>query len=399
MKQVLITDIETPYFLVDLDELKKNVTNLKKEFQKRWNNTIIGYSFKTNSLPWIITTLKKMGLYAEVVSKDEYELAKFLGYDINKIIYNGPIKSKETFLEALNYGAIVNIDSFQEIEWLKEIKLKSKNEKFKIGIRINFDLEKYCPNETSAGKRGSRFGFNFENDEFLKAIELLKKIENITIIGIHLHASSKTRSLNIYKELTKFAIVVKKMGINLEYIDIGGGFFGGLSNKPQYSEYAETICEILKKEFSEKTSLIIEPGAAIIASPISFITEVKSVKEVKEIRIITINGSCINLNPLMQNKKYFYKFYFKDKEKRKKIQKQLIVGFTCMENDELFELNDEVEFKEGDLIEFQKIGSYTMTLSPLFIEYFPTVVIKDENKYYLVRERWTYKEIIQKNYF
>lgn len=397
MKQVLINDIETPYFIVDLNELKKNVTNLKEEFQKRWNNVIIGYSFKTNSLPWIITTLKKMGLYAEVVSKDEYELAKFLGYEINKIIYNGPIKSKESFLEALNHGAIVNIDSFQEIEWLKEIKVRNK--KLKLGIRINFDLEKYCPNETSAGKRGGRFGFNFENGEFLKALKLLKKIENIAIAGIHLHTSSKTRSLNIYKELAKFAIVIKKMGINLEYVDIGGGFFGGLSNKPQYSEYAEIICEILKKEFDEKTSLIIEPGASIIASPISFVTEVKSIKEVKEIRLITINGSCINLNPLMQNKKYFYKFHFKDKEEREKVRKQLIVGFTCMENDELFELDDETKLKEGDLIEFQKIGSYTMTLSPLFIEYFPVVVIKDGNNHYLVRERWTYEEIIQKNYF
>ena len=34
MKQVLINDIETPYFIVDLNELKKNVTNLKEEFQK-----------------------------------------------------------------------------------------------------------------------------------------------------------------------------------------------------------------------------------------------------------------------------------------------------------------------------------------------------------------------------
>ena len=47
---------------------------LKDSLEKSWNNYRIGYSFKTNSLPWLVTFLKERGVLAEVVSDDEYAL-------------------------------------------------------------------------------------------------------------------------------------------------------------------------------------------------------------------------------------------------------------------------------------------------------------------------------------
>ena len=40
-----------------------------------WQNYIIGYSYKTNALPWLISYLNDQGCFAEVVSDDEYKLA------------------------------------------------------------------------------------------------------------------------------------------------------------------------------------------------------------------------------------------------------------------------------------------------------------------------------------
>ena len=158
----MINNLKTPYYLLDVEKLEKNFNNLEQAFKKEWNNLIIGYSFKTNSLPWLITFLKKMGCYAEVVSKQEYELAKKLGYTIDNIIYNGPVKSKETFREAINSNAIVNVDSFQEIEWLRELEIKKE---IKIGVRVNFDLEKAGHGEIANGELGSRCGISNEIGE------------------------------------------------------------------------------------------------------------------------------------------------------------------------------------------------------------------------------------------
>ena len=70
--------IETPYFLIDKDILNCYFQMLKSSLENNWNNYIIGYSFKTNSLPWLVNYMKKNNAFAEVVSDDEYNLAKYI---------------------------------------------------------------------------------------------------------------------------------------------------------------------------------------------------------------------------------------------------------------------------------------------------------------------------------
>ena len=62
-----------------------------------------------------------------------------------------------------------------------------------IGIRVNFDLERYCPGETTNGTEGSRFGFNYENKSLENAINKIKLLKNIKLNGIHMHVSTKTK--------------------------------------------------------------------------------------------------------------------------------------------------------------------------------------------------------------
>ena len=59
--------------------------------------------------------------YAEVVSYDEYNLVLKCGFDKSHIIYNGPMKDKASFIDALENGAIVNIETKRELDWLLEL--------------------------------------------------------------------------------------------------------------------------------------------------------------------------------------------------------------------------------------------------------------------------------------
>ncbi len=89
-----IRKLQTPCYILDVEHLDRNVNALLDGFEGEWKgNVIAGYSVKTNSLPWIITHLKKRGFYAEVVSEQEYRLAKHLGFKDDEIILNGPVKS------------------------------------------------------------------------------------------------------------------------------------------------------------------------------------------------------------------------------------------------------------------------------------------------------------------
>ena len=181
-------NFKTPFYVIHKNELDDNYKKLTSALEKHWNNYIIGYSYKTNALPWIIKHFDSLGCYAETVSEDEYELAKLVGVTKNKIIYNGPIKTKESFLEAVQNECIVNIDSQREIDWLDEV----KEEKKSIGIRINFDIEKMCPGQSQCPNEGGRFGFCYENGELGKAIKQIRE-KKVNISGIHLHTSSKTK--------------------------------------------------------------------------------------------------------------------------------------------------------------------------------------------------------------
>ena len=135
----------------------------------------------------------------------------------------------------------------------------------------------------------------------------------------------------------------------------------------------------------------------MIASPISFYTSVVSVKKVKDTIFATVDGSCNNLNPLMRDKNYFFEI-LSNIDNKAICEKQIVAGYTCMENDTLLTLENKELLNVGDLIRFDKVGSYTMTLSPLFIEYFPAVIVKDGEKFYYARKPWGIKEFIQNNY-
>lgn len=383
--------MKTPYYIIDKRELDNGLSSLKAALNKHWNNYIIGYSYKTNSLPWIINYFRDNGCYAEVVSDDEYILAKSIGISDNKIVYNGIAKSKETFLQAVRTRAIVNIDSNYEVEWLSE--LDAANE-YEVGIRANFELEKYCPGQSQCGIEGGRFGFCYENGELEKAIRRVEE-KGIKVVGLHLHVSSKTRSLDIYQTIANLAVEIsERYHLNLKYVDVGGGFFGGLPDKPGFEDYMALISSILSKRFSpDKTMVIVEPGMSLIGSPISYVTSVKDVRDTTANRFVVTDGSRTNIDPLMSKRSYFYDIIKNDENAKRELhKKQVISGFTCMEHDRLFDLIGSEELLPGDRIVYNKVGAYTMCLTPLFIKYLPDVYVVENNNITMVRSRWTSKE-------
>ncbi len=60
---------------------------------------------------------------------------------------------------------------------------------------------------------------------------------------------SLTRSLNVYRNICKYAIrIINSLGLELDYIDVGGGYFGDKPNAPTYKEYVDTIYSSLLEE-------------------------------------------------------------------------------------------------------------------------------------------------------
>ena len=390
-------DLKTPCYILDNDKLNRNYDDLVKAFSSKWNNFIVGYSFKTNSLPYVLTYLRDKGAYAEVVSEPEYRLAIELGFDKKNVIINGPYKGFNALRECLDDGAIVNLDSFHEINWIKNNK-PNDNKVWKIGLRINFDLEKYCNGETIMGSEPGRFGFNIENGSFSKALEELNNIPYVKVVGLHGHHSTKTKSLKIFREISKKLVECSEsIKENIEYIDVGGCMFGDKPGAPTFDEYADTIVSELKLYYnSDKVALILEPGAAIIASPFKYLCRVIDKKDVLHSTIVNTDRSCIHIDPQMHGIRFYQESFATGKNN---INRQVISGFTCIEKDRMAILDNYNELNEGDYILFHNTGAYSMALSPLFIQYYPNVYSEKDNELKLIRKAWSVKDYIMNSIY
>ncbi|MDO4332303.1 MAG: pyridoxal-dependent decarboxylase [Eubacteriales bacterium] len=389
----------TPYFVIDEEQLTKDFSLLTDSLQASWPNYRIGYSFKTNSLPWLVTFLKAKGVMAEVVSDDEYALANRLGFSDSEIVYNGPVKKKDSFVRSLLAGGIVNMDGQRELDWLEEVCRENPDRIIAVGVRVNFNLEQCCPGQTTMGEAGGRFGFAYENGVFAKVLKRVRAIPNARIAGLHLHSSSKTRSVAVFEAIASMACRLKReFDLELSYVDLGGGYCGGLPGRPQYPDYFPAVEKVLREEFSpEETALIVEPGISLLSKATTFVTGVVDVRDIGEERYLITDGSRFNIDPTMIKTSHLFHLELgpKNGRERRTLAHQCVSGFSCMEVDRIFEYGNGPELMSGDRIIYENVGGYTMSLNPLFIQYFPDVYIRREGELLRVRRRWTPSEYVQ----
>lgn len=361
-----MTSISTPKYVVNFTKFKQNCEAVMTPFDREWcKNTIYGYSVKTNRDAELIKyASSKLGWYIEMVSPDEYNYCVGLGIPQSEMILNGPCKSSLIVNESLPVRYL-NLDNLDEVHEFCE----HGNHNINVGLRINFDLESVCPGETTAGDEVSRFGIDAEGADLDEAVKLLKEKE-IYSFGIHLHTSTKSRSLGVFKALAQKAVELRaRYNVEFSFVDIGGGFFGGqkIAGKPSMEEYAIAICDELKVGFDPlKTKLILEPGASVLSTCVSYETRVINVRNIRGVRVITLDGTLLHVNPFLAKRNQpFDNMYVT--EDRETIDKQIVCGSTCMETDRFSVLNNEVEIKKDDILVFHNVGAYTMAFNSFFI--------------------------------
>ena len=240
------TTLNTPYFHILETDLDRDVSLLKQSLTDSWGNWIVGYSVKTNSLPWLLCYMKEQGFYAEIVSDTEYRLAKRLGFPDSHMIYNGPVKDRQIFTDILLAGGLVNLDSSEEPQWLSELSARFPDRLFSVGVRVNCDIASLCPEEVLVEEEGGRFGYCYENGALAGVIRALNALPNVRLAGLHLHSSTQSRTVNVYAALARMAAkIAREYDLKLSYVDMGGGYFGGRDDKPDYRDYFRAICREL----------------------------------------------------------------------------------------------------------------------------------------------------------
>lgn len=390
------------FYLFNKDTFVQNLNIFQAAFQKYYSNVKLGYSYKTNYMPFICQIARKEGALAEVVSGLEYELALKNGCKGNEIIFNGPLKEKNELVRAFDNGSIIHFDSYEEIKILKSYLKDNPDRTVRCALRCNFDIGE---------KNISRFGFDAESDEAENVYKELFALEGCSPIGIHCHFSTNHRSLKSFKirssKLIKLAKKIFKYR-KLNYIDIGGGFFGEMPknikatfpyNIPSLEDYGKAVGQVIYNGFpGEKVTLILEPGASVVANTMSFICRVASVKNVKSTPVLTLTGGIHNIRPtaMGSDKRKIPFRVIKTTSKNNEISNALIGGYTCMETD-IIDSSYSGNLSVGDYLTFDCVGAYNIVFKPPFIKEAPPIIMywqeEGNTLYKLVRRRETLDDI------
>ncbi len=370
-----VKDLSTPCYVFDEDELRANFMDFNEALRKGWSkDSCVAYSVKTTHEPWVLRIARDCGCMAEVVSDDEYELALSQGFTPGQIVFNGPIKGRKFFEFALEHGSLVNADSKREVRWACELAASSKE--VRLGVRANIMLEKYCPGECLSDEHHGRFGFSYEGGELADAIMDLRAA-GVAVKGLHMHVTTRSRSQEVYATLAKYAArIVDEFDLNLDYIDMGGGFFGGgPNNLGAYDRYVSTIASELRRFCDPShTRLLVEPGGAITCTPGYYVGRVIDCKDVVDERYVVTELSRINIDHEMKKTSYNMTLFTKAQDV---LPEQRICGYTCMDSDRLCVLENERRLDEGDLVVINFAGAYSSTFTPeMFIKYPPAVYAK-----------------------
>ena len=373
-----VKDLETPCFVFDEAELQANFRDFRSALHAQWGETAnVGYSVKTNPFPWVVRTALSCGCLAEVVSDDEYALALDCGCEPGNVIFNGPVKGSDWLEFALDAGAVVNLDSQHDLDVVRAYASAGSGKAPKVGVRVNIDLESFCPGETVTGEAGGRFGWSYENGDLACVIRLLRDMPNVEVAGLHMHVTTRSRSQRVYRVLAEHAArIVREFEIRPQFIDIGGGFFGGgPNNVGAYDEYARTIAEPLREVVDPAScALYVEPGGAVVCTPGYYVARVRDVKETPHGRFVTTDFSRINIDHEMKKTAYNLTFFTEGAADEVPACSQVLCGYTCMESDRLCVLDDAPELAVGDMLVINFAGAYSMSFTPGFFIWHPPAV-------------------------
>lgn len=385
-----------PCYVFDEKAFCENFFRLQDALSSKYMNYKIAYSYKTNYAPKLCAIVKRMGGYAEVVSDMEYEIAKKVGYENSKIVYNGPFKGPKLEEHLLNDG-ILNVDNLDEVD--RVIKFACENKKLcKIGIRVNINVGQNFI---------SRFGIDADSADIRIAVNKIKDCEYVKLIGLHCHIG-QCRSLKAWEERTRKMLSLADEYIEgvPEYLDLGSGMFGDMApamleqfaiDVPTYDEYAEVTAALVEEHYMDieevnKPILFTEPGTTVDNRYIDLIAKVCGIKAIKGKNIAVLNCSVHNLGDVSGSVKLPMEI-IANTDTRAYYDNMDFTGYTCLERDVPYK-NYVGELGKGDYIIFGNVGGYSNVDKPPFILPQCAMIGLNEDEIYVIKRKETTEDIL-----
>jgi arginine decarboxylase len=269
LDELSLRDVSTPVLIRFPDILDDRIVSISRSFMKaseeynyQAQNFII-YPIKVNQMRPVVEEIvshgKKFNIGLEAGSKPELHAVIAINTDPESLIICNGYKD-EDYIELALLAQKMGKRIFLVVEKLNELKLIStisKRLKVKpnLGIRIKLASVGSGKWEDSGGDI-SKFGLT--SSELLEAIDFLEKNRMKNCIKlIHFHIGSQVTKIRRIKtalrEASQFYVQLRKLGFEVEFVDIGGGLgvdYDGTGSSNSESSVNYTLQEYVNDSVS-----------------------------------------------------------------------------------------------------------------------------------------------------
>lgn len=388
-------EVGTPCYIYSHATLIRHVRAYDSAFKNVPH--LIAFAMKANSNLAILRLMAKEGCGVDIVSGGELFRALKAGVPASKIVFAGVGKNAEEIRDALKADILMfNVESSAEIHALNDV-AASMGKKARVALRINPDIDPKTHPYISTGLKKSKFGI--AADRAVEEFALASSLGHIEVIGVHAHIGSQLTDVTPFveslKKVIKLVETLKAQGINIRYLNIGGGLGITYSDEtpPLPQELADALSPLVK---DLDLTLVMEPGRVIVGNAGILVTKALYEKIGETKRFIIVDAA---MNDLIRPS--LYSAYHDIRPVSEVLLTRPkhavdVVGPICESGDFLAKDRTLPEVKPGDLLAIMSAGAYGFVMASNYNSRprVPEVLVKD-GEVHVIRTRESYEDLVK----
>jgi diaminopimelate decarboxylase len=357
---------DTPLYVLSEKRIRDNYNRLHNALISNYKHLRVYYAAKANSNLTVLKILLSEGAYLDTVSLGEVFMGLSSGYTPDRILFTGTSVRNDELKFLAGANITVNVDSQSELDRLLKIAVPPV-----VSVRVNPEVGAGHHSHCITAGPESKFGLMEE--DALKAYATAKRAR-VERFGIHMHIGSgildiEPYALAVEKLLSIAKRVHDEVGIEFEFIDIGGGF--GVPYKPEdkdldLTDFSSKIVTPFKSKVKEyglgKPFLCVEPGRYLVCDASILLTTVNTVKATPAKKFVGVDAG---FNTLVRPTMYgsYHQILVANKLAQANKDTCDVVGPICESGDVLAKDRQLPLVEENDLLAVLNAGAYGFSMS------------------------------------
>ncbi len=357
--EALAREFPTPFYVYDEAAIRANAQRLNRAFS--WAHRFREFfAVKATPNPHILKILAEEGFGTDCSSGPELTLSEVVGLRGEDIMFTSNNTKAEEYRQAIELGAIVNLDDITHIEYLAR----------EVGLP-KLICARYNPGELRDGNaiigKPSEAKYGFTRDQIHVGFERLAKL-GVERFGLHAMVVSNELDPQVLVENARMLFklareVYDAHGIRFEFVNVGGGV--GIPYHPdQQPVDLEAFGEGVREAYGEwiagtgldPLAIFMENGRCITGPYGTLVTRAIHRKEIYR-DYIGVDACMANLmRPGMYEAYHHISVLGKEDEPANRVYD--VVGSLCENNDKFAIQRPLPQIEIGDLLAIHDAGAH-----------------------------------------